>query len=116
MQAAGDRSRGVAAGIDRYPGQFWLAVNDAVDGSSAVISALGHAKGGPDDMLARAASNLIAATRMHQVDRLVVLSSAAVKDPQDEPSLFCRLAPVVMPAIVNDHQAQARLLEHSGLA
>jgi putative NADH-flavin reductase len=51
------------------------AVEHAVAGSDAVVSALGHAKGAPDDILARATANVIAAMRADGVDRLVVLSS-----------------------------------------
>ena len=37
------------------------AVERTVAGSDAVVSALGHAKGAPDDILARATTNVIAA-------------------------------------------------------
>jgi putative NADH-flavin reductase len=56
------------------------AVEHAVAGSDAVVSALGHAKGAPDDILARATANVIAAMRADAIARLVVLSSAAVED------------------------------------
>jgi hypothetical protein len=36
-------------------------VERTVAGSDAVVSALGHAKGAPDDILARATANVIAA-------------------------------------------------------
>ena len=39
------------------------AVERTVVGSDAVVSALGHAKGAPDDILARATANVIAAMR-----------------------------------------------------
>ena len=44
------------------------AVNRAIDGNDAVVSALGHAKGAPVDLLACTGANLInsAATREHQ--------------------------------------------------
>lgn len=96
------------------------AVSRAVDSSDAVVSALGHAKGSPDDVLARPADNVIAAMRAGGAERLVVLSSPAVDDPQDRPGLFYRVALVVMrtviPAVVRDHREQARLVEESGLA
>ena len=96
------------------------AVKRTVQGRDAVLSALGHAKGGPDDLLAQVSSNLIAAMQADGVSRLVVLSSAAVVDAADQPSLLYRAARVllraVMPRVVRDHRDQARLIEDSGLA
>jgi putative NADH-flavin reductase len=96
------------------------AARRTVEGSDAVVSALGHAKGAPDDVLARATSTVITAMRSTGVDRLVVLSSPAVVDTADRPNLFHGAARVllraVMPAIVRDHRMQARLIEESGLA
>ena len=95
-------------------------VEHAVAGSDAVVSALGHAKGAPDKILARATANVIAAMRADTIDRLVVLSSAAVEDTADQPGLFYRFARLVMRiAIANvvlDHREQAHLIEESGLA
>ena len=95
------------------------AVGRTVKGSDAVLSALGHAKGAPDDLLAEASSNVIAAMQGDGVSRLVVLSSAAVADAADRPSLLYRAARVllraVMPRVVRDHRKQARLIEESGL-
>ena len=96
------------------------AAKRTVEGSDAVLSALGHAKGAPDDLLAEVSSNLIAAMQADGVSRLVVLSSAAVVDAADRPSLFYRAARVllraVMPRVVRDHREQARLIEQSSLA
>jgi putative NADH-flavin reductase len=95
------------------------AVNRAVDGNDAVVSALGHVKGAADDLLACASANLITAMRAEGVDRLVVLSSPAVDDLEDRPGLFYRAARallrVVIPGVVRDHRDQARLIEESGL-
>jgi putative NADH-flavin reductase len=96
------------------------AVNRVVDGNDAVVSALGHVKGAPGDLLACTSANLITAMRADGVDRLVVLSSPAVEDLEDRPGLFYRAARVllgiVMPSVVRDHRDQARLIEESGLA
>ena len=96
------------------------SVKRAVQGSDAVLSALGHAKGASDDLLAQTSSNLIAAMQADGVPRLVVLSSAAVVDRADRPSLFYGAARVllraVMPSVVRDHRNQARLIEDSGVA
>jgi putative NADH-flavin reductase len=96
------------------------AVKRTVKESDAVLSALGHAKGAPDDLLAQASANLTAAMQTDGVSRLVVLSSAAVADAADRPSLLYRAARVllraVMHSVVRDHRKQARLIEDSGLA
>jgi NAD(P)H-binding len=44
------------------------AVERAVAGTNAVVSALGHAKAAPDDVLARATANVIAAMRANAID------------------------------------------------
>jgi putative NADH-flavin reductase len=96
------------------------AVKCTVQGRDAVLSALGHAKRGPDDLLAETSANVIAAMQADGVSRLVVLSSAAVVDAADRPTLLYRAARVllraVMPRVVRDHREQARLIEESGLA
>ncbi len=96
------------------------AVRRTVDGSDAVVSALGHAKGAPADVLAHASSNVIDAMHADGVDRLVVLSSPAVADAADRPGLFYRpalvLMRIVIPGVVRDHREQARRIEESGLA
>jgi putative NADH-flavin reductase len=95
-------------------------VERTVAGSDAVVSALGHAKGAPDDILARATTNVIAAMRADAIDRLVVLSSPAVEDTADRPGLFYRFARLVMriaiASVVLDYREQAHLIEESGLA
>jgi putative NADH-flavin reductase len=95
-------------------------VKRAVDGSDAVINALGHTKGSPDDILLRATESVIAAMHANGVDRLVVLSSPAVVDSADRPGFRYRAARVllrvVIPAVVRDHRAQARVIEESDLA
>ena len=96
------------------------AVERTVVGSDAVISALGHSKGAPDDILARATANVIAAMRADAIDRLVVLSSPTVEDTADRPGLFYRFALLVMriaiASVLRDHREQAHLIEASGLA
>ena len=91
-----------------------------VAGSDAVVSTLGHGRGGRDDVLAVAATNMIEAMHAHGVTRLVVLANPVVEDPEDRPGFFYRLVravlPVVMPAVVRDHRDQARLVEDSDLA
>jgi putative NADH-flavin reductase len=96
------------------------AVERTVVGSDAVVNALGHAKGAPEDILASATANVIATMRADGIDRLVVLSSPAVEDADDVPGFFYRLARLVMrvaiASVVRDHREQAALIEKSGVA
>ena len=95
-------------------------VNRVVEGNDAVVSALGHVKGTPADLLARATTNVIAAMRADGVARLVVLSSPAVGEAEDRPGLRYRVGLAVMrraiAGVVRDHRAQARVIEDSDLA
>ena len=95
-------------------------VNRVVEGSDGVVSALGHVKGTPGDLLARATTNVIAAMHADGVARLVVLSSPAVGDAEDRPGLRYRVGLALMrraiASVVRDHRAQARLIGDSDLA
>ena len=95
------------------------SVNRAIAGSDAVLSALGHAKGSPQDVLAIATSNMVAAMRAHGIRRLVVLASPSVTEQGDRPGLFYRFVRLAMPlamrAVTLDHRAQSRLVMESGL-
>jgi putative NADH-flavin reductase len=95
------------------------SVDRAVAGSDAVLSALGHAKGSPRDLLTIAISNIIAAMLAHGIRRLVVVAPPTLTDPRDRPGLFYRFVrfgmPLAMRAVTLDHAAQARLVTDSGL-
>jgi putative NADH-flavin reductase len=95
------------------------SVDRAVAGSDAVLSALGHVNGSPDDVLATATRNIIAAMHSHHVHRLVVLAPPSVADAHDRPGLTYRLANVVMwtakRSLARDHEVQAQLIESSDL-
>ncbi len=95
------------------------SVDSAVAGCDAVLSALGHAKGSPRNLLATATSNIIAAMRAHGIRRLVVLASPSLTDRGDRPGLFYRFVRLAMPlamrAVNLDHRAQSRLVRDSGL-
>jgi len=60
------------------------AIADLIDGADAVISVLGaKGKTTPDLPLAQAIKNIVAAMKLHQVDRLIVTSTASASDPHD---------------------------------
>lgn len=63
------------------------AVERAVEGVDAVVSALGHADGSPDDILTIAGEHLVRAMETHDVPRLVLLAGTGVRHPSDPFSL-----------------------------
>jgi putative NADH-flavin reductase len=64
-----------------------VQVASAVQGSDAVVSALGPT-GNKDEVIGVAADNLISAMKKHQVRRLVTITGAGVGDPNDQPKLI----------------------------
>ena len=95
------------------------AVDKAVLGSDAVLSALGHAKGSPKDLETVAMGNVVASMRKDGVRRLVVLASAVVSDPADKPTMgqsFARwLVKVARRDIYDDSLGKARVLQGTDL-
>jgi putative NADH-flavin reductase len=95
------------------------AVEEAVRGQEAVISALGPVKGGRKDLLAVATANIVAAMERHGVRRVVVESGAGMGVPEDHKSpgasavgwLIGRL----IPDQVEDKRRQLETLRDSGL-
>ncbi len=66
-------------------------VEQVVAGKDGVISALGHVKGSPPDLLTSAITNILAAMKKNGVRRLVSLTGAGVPDPLDQPKLIDNL-------------------------
>ncbi|NJN17330.1 MAG: SDR family oxidoreductase [Oscillochloris sp.] len=95
------------------------AVDQAIAGSEAVISVIGHVKHSPADLQAVATRNIIAAMRRHNVRRLVSLTGAGVRAPQDQPKLFdhvIRFALKTMAGdVLRDAIAHAELIQSSDL-
>ena len=67
------------------------AVEKAVVGRDAVVSALGHAKGSPKDVHTRGTANIVAAMRAHGVRRLISLTGAGVREEGDDPKFVDRV-------------------------
>ncbi len=59
------------------------AVERAVQGADAVLSALGPAEGSPDDIVVRGGENILAAMRVHDVPRVVILGGTLLGHPED---------------------------------
>ncbi len=95
------------------------AVESAVLGQDAVVSALGHAKGSPKNVQTRGTAHIVAAMEKHGVRRLVSLTGAGVRDPRDEPKLVDRaitfLLKRLQPDVLEDGVRHAEAIKASGL-
>lgn len=94
-------------------------MEDAITGADAVLSALGHVRASPPNLLAKSASNLVDGMKRHGVKRLVVLSNVAVRDPSDQPSLYNRFLLMLLTAfrgaMVRDTVEEVRIISESDL-
>lgn len=95
------------------------AVERAVRGADAVLSAFGHAKTSPKNVLARGMRNIVAAMRECGVRRLVSLTGAGVRDPADSPKLVDRaigaLLGILQRDLLEDSVEQTRVVKESDL-
>ena len=95
------------------------AVDKAVLGSDAVLSALGHVKGSPRDLETAAMRNIVASMDRGGVRRLVVLSSSVVGDPADKPTtsqaLTSWMVKTFRKEVYDDSLGKASVVEGSGL-
>lgn len=95
------------------------AVERAVSGRDAVVSALGHVKGSPKDVQTRGTENIVAAMKKHGVRRLVSLTGAGVRAEGDEPKFVDRaitfLLKRLQPAVLEDGVRHAEVIKRSGL-
>ena len=67
------------------------AVQKAVEGQEAVISALGATRPPVPGMMESAAQNIVAAMKKVGIRRLISTTGAGVRDPQDQPKLIDHL-------------------------
>jgi putative NADH-flavin reductase len=95
------------------------AVERAVSGADAVISALGPSKTSPKNMMETAAKTIITAMRKHGVTRLVSVTGAGVPAPQDQPKLvnhiFSFALGLLAADVLRDSKAHVSTIEGSGL-
>ncbi len=95
------------------------AMRRAVTGADAVLSALSHTSGSPDDVLTVAATNAITAMPDANVKRLIVLTNIAPTDPGDQPTAGQRLTRGIMDLALRklnrDHVAQVQRIAASTL-
>ena len=90
-----------------------------VDGADAVLLTLGHAKGSPPDLMARAAQNVVAAMEETGVSRVVTETGAGVSDPKDPgglgPKIMGGIMRVVAKNLLADSEAHVDAFRRSGL-
>ena len=95
------------------------AVARVVEGADAVLLTLGHAKGSPPDLMARAARNTVDAMERHGVRRVVTETGAGVADPRDPGGLGPRFMRGVMRVVARtllaDSEAHVDVFRPSGL-
>ncbi len=91
----------------------------AVAGSDAVVSVIGPRKDTPNDMLGRGGRNIVAAMHEHDVRRVIALTGAGVRFPQDRPGLvdtFIRfLLKTLQPDLLEDSMRYAESFTESDL-
>jgi putative NADH-flavin reductase len=94
-------------------------VEQAVAGTGAVLSALGHTKTSSKYVLTEGTKNIVATMKEHGVRRLVSLTGAGVRDTKDEPKLVDRvigsLLKLLQRDLLEDSIGQARVMKESGL-
>lgn len=95
------------------------AVSRAIAGAEAVISTLGPVRGGPTDVMTRAAENIVAAMNQHGVKRLIFTTGAGVPAPQDQPTFMSRfmgfLVRTLSREVFEDSLRGAETIRKSGL-
>jgi putative NADH-flavin reductase len=78
------------------------AVEKAVAGQEAVVSALGPTRPPVPGMLAAAAKNILAAMQKAGLRRLVSITGAGVRDPHDQPGLMDHVMQGLLSLLASD--------------
>jgi putative NADH-flavin reductase len=93
------------------------AVEEAVDGTDAVVSVIGHAEGAPDDVVTVGTRHILDAMRAHDVRRLVSMTGAAVQSDKDPSywgsALAAWLMETMASTMIEDERAHADLIRDS---
>ncbi|MFP4015163.1 MAG: NAD(P)-dependent oxidoreductase [Chitinispirillaceae bacterium] len=95
------------------------AVDRAVAGADAVLSVIGHTKDSPDDLQTRAMHNITGTMKKRRVKRIVNLTGAGVRDPEDRPKLIDKLIVALLKLtagnVFKDGRDHVEVLRESGL-
>jgi putative NADH-flavin reductase len=95
-------------------------VEEAVKGTDAVFSVLGHtSKETPPDMQTTAMQHIVAAMEKHGVARLISLTGAGVRDPRDEPKFIDKAIRLLLKfmdgKVLEDAENHAEVIRQSNL-
>lgn len=95
------------------------AVEKAVAGQEAVISALGPTRPPVPGMMETSAKNIVAAMKKQGVRRLVSMTGAGVRQPEDEPQFIDHLISALLKLLARDvwldSAANAKVIQNSDL-
>ncbi len=95
------------------------AVEKTIEGTQAVLCVIGHVKNSPDDLQTRAMENITAAMKKHGISRLVDLTGAGVRDPEDRPKLIDNLVVgalrLLSPKVLEDGKRHVEVIRDSDL-
>ena len=95
------------------------AVDKAISGQDAVISALGPSRPPVPYMMETAAKNIVAGMKKHGVQRLVSTAGAGVRQPQDEPKFIdlfmMALLNVLVKNVLLDVKENVKVIQASDL-
>lgn len=95
------------------------AVSGALEGSEAVVSALGSWGTSSKDILTAGMQSIVPAMKAQKITRIISLTGADAWDSTDAPSLFRRLNHTVLgliaPRILRDGEQHIAVLRGSGL-
>jgi putative NADH-flavin reductase len=96
-----------------------FAVENAIAGQDAVISALGPARPPVPGMMKTAAKNIVAAMKKHGVRRLISTTGAGIRQPEDKPKLadyfICFLLNLLAKSVVRDSASNVKVIQSSDL-
>lgn len=94
-------------------------VDQAVAGADAVLSVLGHSKTSNKDVLTVGMRNIVNAMKEHGVRRLINLTGAGVRDPQDQPKLVDKVFGFALkrlqPDLLRDSENHVQVIRGSDL-
>jgi putative NADH-flavin reductase len=96
-----------------------VAVENAIAGQDAVISALGPTRPPMPGMMETAAKNIVAAMKKHGVRRLISTTGAGVRQPKDKPKFSDHFIGVLLnllaKSVVLDSAANVKVIQNSDL-
>lgn len=95
------------------------AVNQAIQGADAVLSGIGPLPGGPPDLMASAAKEIVSAMKSQGAKRLIWATGAGVTAEGDQPTwinkLISSLLKLLAGKVLEDSLAGAEIVQNSGL-